>query len=486
MAKYTNSDIQILASRMRNNKEDNKPISFLTGAGCSESAGIPLASDLIKTINEEARLNTYLTNLTAEQKQDYGHCMSSLAGNKRKELLNQYLDNATLNWGHIALASMIHAGYVKRVLTFNFDNILTKACGLCGIYPATYDYALSAPNSSDHIVEPAIIHLHGQGHGLVMLNTDEETNMHSELVRPIIQDTLSKSEVIVIGYSGEADNAFEVLKQEFSGKEYLYWCSFEENSAKHVSELLNSDPVTEHFGGVDADDFLVQLAQELGCFPPKIFADPVAHLRAEIKDIIPFNLQDSGDTDVKQSLELQLDRYEDFEQSNKDAENKLETKLQNLLLEGRTAEIIKHAETETKDTGLSTAIKTLYNQAYSTEALKSNDFEDKISLFEKAIIYQNEDFRSYNNWGVALKELKKFDEAQKVLDRALALSPKNAYNMACLKAVMGQPKECEVHLNTCLENNTLPSVEHILKDDDFSSVRDQSWFTGFIKKVERQ
>ena len=39
-------------------------------------------------------------------------------------------DGAGINWGHIALAQMMRAGYVDRVLTVNFDTILHRACTL--------------------------------------------------------------------------------------------------------------------------------------------------------------------------------------------------------------------------------------------------------------------------------------------------------------------------------------------------------------------
>lgn len=421
MANYTNKDIKELADLIRIRSEDNKKISFITGAGCSKSAGIPLANEFVARINSENKYSYYIRNLSVEEKKEYGKCMAKLAENTRRELINDYLAGAKLNWGHIALASMIANGYVKRVLTLNFDNILIKACGLCGVYPATYDYALSAPTTSSHIVEPAIIYLHGQGHGLIMLNTDEETKTHSKLIRPIVVDTLERSEVIVIGYSGKADNVFGVIEEEYDNKEYLFWCSYKEKPDNHVKKLQKSKTVIQHFGGVDSDDFLVQLAQELGCFPPKIFAKPIDHLRDEIEDIVPFKLQESGSLDVKASLEVKLAAFDKVTISSKG-----EFELQDLLLEGNTSEIIRFAEQgKYKKTDV---VSDIYNQAYFTEGLKTKDVKEKARLYKKAHNYDKDDYHSLANWAAALVELgenelsiKKIKLAVKIFSKGSAI-----------------------------------------------------------------
>ncbi|MEJ6708158.1 MAG: hypothetical protein QNK92_04990 [Amylibacter sp.] len=58
------------------------------------------------------------------------------------------------------------------------------------------------------MAEPAIIHLHGQSSGLVLLNSTEDINEHRKRLRPILSETVNDCLTVVIGYSGSADGAF--------------------------------------------------------------------------------------------------------------------------------------------------------------------------------------------------------------------------------------------------------------------------------------
>ena len=85
--------------------------------------------------------------------------------------------------------------------------------------------------------DPCIVHLHGQGYGPIMLNSEEETQEHAQKLRPLIDDTFSKFPLIVVGYSGEADKVFEQIVAAYSGKYRLYWLGFEEEPKGHLRAL---------------------------------------------------------------------------------------------------------------------------------------------------------------------------------------------------------------------------------------------------------
>lgn len=96
-------------------KENGTPISVLTGAGVSRSAGIPVASELLAEVPESNRYQANVAGLSEKQLGDYGTVMSALDYQERKALLDPYLSSAGVNWGHLALASMMEAGVVGRV-----------------------------------------------------------------------------------------------------------------------------------------------------------------------------------------------------------------------------------------------------------------------------------------------------------------------------------------------------------------------------------
>ena len=139
--------IKDLAQFMQSAKDEEKPYIFLTGAGCSVTAGIPLAKTIVEELNEKFSLE--LKSLSVEERKDYGKCMECIEVSKRRIYLKKYIKEAKINWAHIALSCLIKEGYIRRVLTFNFDNLLARSCGLLGLYPATYDF--TAANLNLHI-----------------------------------------------------------------------------------------------------------------------------------------------------------------------------------------------------------------------------------------------------------------------------------------------------------------------------------------------
>ena len=152
--------VKDIAKTLKDSKKQGTPVIVFTGAGCSKSAGMPLASELVIDINKKFKGN--LKKLTDEQKKDYGSCMSQLVPSEQKAIIEKYISKAKINWAHIALASLLKQGYVARILTFNFDNILTRACSLDNFFPPTYDLQVLSEKYFSSIPNKSIIHLHGQ------------------------------------------------------------------------------------------------------------------------------------------------------------------------------------------------------------------------------------------------------------------------------------------------------------------------------------
>ena len=96
--------------------------SVLLGAGCSISAGIPLASGIVRQIKVK-----FPAAYARAASHDYSECMAALDRGVRRDLIGTYVDAAKINWAHIALAQLIDGGYVDRVLTTNFDPLISRA-----------------------------------------------------------------------------------------------------------------------------------------------------------------------------------------------------------------------------------------------------------------------------------------------------------------------------------------------------------------------
>ena len=396
MGHYNTKDIAELIKDCYN-REKRTPFTFITGAGCSLSAGIPLA--VISTDNKPSLLEMIklqypfkIKRLAEADQGDYMKCMGCLTLSERRELLRPLVKDAKINWAHIALACLMKAGYVQRVLTFNFDNVLARACGLLGMYPATYDFTSADVNLHSLISNPAIVHLHGQSQGFVQLNDESQVNPQAERLGNFMRDTFLASPTLFIGYSGEADSFFDVIREKFEGHQDLFWLDHGADAKAHVQGLLNKHPhLSHHLGGQDADKFLIQLAQALGCFPPDVLRNPYTHLLDELKDVIDYPA-DLGGTDVLKDVRTQLTT---------DGERRANEKVSQsfLLLQGKYDEVIAAYNKVISPTD---ADKDDAAWAYIMQAnglAEDGDYKEAFKKYAEAVRIKPDKHEAWYNWG---------------------------------------------------------------------------------------
>lgn len=129
--RYTTQEIDEIANAFGSGQSRGRPAHVLFGAGCSKTAGVPLAREIVDDIHRV--YEHYIWKMEAKDKRKYGACMKLLAPNERRDLIAGHIKKAKLNWAHIALAQLMCRGFVDRALTVNFDNILARACGLLSL-----------------------------------------------------------------------------------------------------------------------------------------------------------------------------------------------------------------------------------------------------------------------------------------------------------------------------------------------------------------
>ncbi len=436
MTKYTDEDVKYLADCITDSKQPgSKPFAFLLGAGVSLSAGIPLARDLVKKINDEPRLNKHLKGMTDRDRVSYPKCMARLSTEDRRTLLRPYLSSAKINWASLVLATLLKPterngedGHIKRLLTFNFDDVLARACGICGHYPATYDFSVNPPSDFQFMNDGSIAHLHGQGSGLIMLNSEKDTKNHARKLGALFTDTLANYDLVVIGYSGEADSTFTQFKQKFEGRTRLFWVGYEDSPALHIQQLIKKAPETSnYFGGADADAFLLKLAEHFSCWPPQVLTAPEAHLLSELKPIIAYPGSPSGDNllaniraNLKKASEKRRDEAGIFDR---------------LLLQKKYDEIVsrvKSAKSDKQKSAVAWAYIMQGNKLVEAAKLKREDalFRESFVKFQEALRMSQNTHEAFNSWGNALtnfailkSEEALYHEAFAKYEKALEIKP---------------------------------------------------------------
>jgi tetratricopeptide (TPR) repeat protein len=544
MAKFTPADVSLVAERLKRARDRSHPAHFLIGAGCSISAGIPSAKELISRIHED--YPTQCAALSDDKRYVYGKCMALLSINERRDLIRPYLRDAKINWGTVALAQLIAEGFVDRVLTVNFDLVLENACGLLGLQPAVYDFGVAPASDFRMIVSPAIVHLHGQSYGLVLLNTEEETQKHRKKLQPILVNTLHNAPLVVIGYSGSADGISQNLVDEYEGLEPLYWVGYEDELASHLRGFLKKS-YFHHMGGADFDRFMIELAQSLECWPPRLFKDPLGHLLEAISQVVAY----PGGTSAS-SIDLLADlrsKLRSWQPQLKKEAGKMGS-LRELYMKGdyegaaklfssfgsaslsdadrdigywsfvglgnKLAELAKSAGDE-EASQFSVLAGEKYNEAFKIrsdkhEALynwgnllstlaESASNEEALRLRERArdkyaaaLLINPDDFLTLEDFGILLmdqadhasgdEKVRLLAEAAERLGAAAKKDPGRTFNLACLAGLRGDEEQCRCALENAEKHGKLPSVEHLSSDGDLTSMRDKPWFQEIIDRLE--
>jgi len=257
-------------------------ITLILGAGASVTAGIPTARQLVAILNRDYA--HCLSALSDAERQDYGKVMGALSPGNRKALIQPLLDNSKLNWGHLALACVVKATRVRRILSFNFDFLVERATALLGQHMPVYDFGIAPTHQLGGLATPALFHLHGQSYGLRLLNSEEETRRHAHALAPLLRDSLRNDLTVVCGYSGEADATFPHLVEAFESQQNLIWLGRDTEPRGHLAPLFAKEYAI-YSGDRDFDQTMIELAKLLGCWPPPLISNPPGHVLEVLKDL---------------------------------------------------------------------------------------------------------------------------------------------------------------------------------------------------------
>lgn len=399
-----------IVETLKTAKDSGRKCTLLIGAGCSVKAGIPTASEFVKLIEKE-----HPRAFEKAKDKTYSHCMAALAPGERRELITKYVDNAKINWAHVAIAQLLKLGFVDRVLTTNFDPLVVRACSLANLFPAVYDFASSQSFKPHYVPDQAIFYLHGQRSGFVLLNTPEECKKQANLLAPLFEDAGKGRVWIVVGYSGENDPVFEHLAKVDEFEYRLYWIGYKDNEpSTHVREKLLSEEKYAFFvKGFDADDFFVSLTQQLECFPPEFVSTPFSHL-ANLMGVLPpykppkqeaeYDVLEKPRWMIKQAVEkYEQSKVSDIRRAYMAGDYEKAITLFSKS-DKPTEEIIYYIVWSYVEQG-----NILLGQAKTKSGEEADGlFEGAFKKYDEALKLKHDNYEALNNWGLAL-----FHQAQK-------------------------------------------------------------------------
>ncbi|MEM9436669.1 MAG: SIR2 family protein [Pseudomonadota bacterium] len=520
---------------------DATAVTIIIGAGASKAANIPMAGELVTRINDQ--FGHCLKQLSDEERKDYGKVMGALSPADRKAFIEPLLDEARISWGQIALASLIKNGNVRRILTFNFDLVLERAASITGQHLPVYDFGVAPTGEIARLAEPALFHLHGQSYGLRLLNTDKETEAHKKSIGPLLTDSLRNHVVIVGGYSGQNDAAFQVMEEAYNDQNYLFWLGYSKEPPAHLKGLLKNN-YAHYLGGCDFDEAMMTLAKGVGQWPPQFVTNPPFHLLEELREVADFPISKGHPEDLLGPLRERLQEVGTGWESGQT----YEAQVNQSVIKGEAAEepeeggmlsdadkkalarshLVQAVSTWVSSMGLSTPdLKAAHEKAVANyaraveldpeyhEALnnwgialyeeamglsgsaRSEKFAGAGEKYAAALEIKPDCHEALNNWGTALLEeakglsgsarSEKFAAAGKKYEAALEIKPDKheaLYNLACLKALQGDTYQAIDALEIALATNSSTTAQELREDPDLELIRSHPRFPAVLAALE--
>ena len=233
--------------------------ALLLGSGISRSAHIPsgweVETELIKllagskgvVINEDAHewfKNSYNTEAS------YSSLLEELVKTptERVQLMKQFFEptdaEKDLGWkqptkAHRAIAKLAKAGYLRVILTTNFDRLLEQAFEAERITPQVIscEAAISQATPLVHCQIPTIVKINGDYIDCQFRNTSEELDEYPPLMQQYLKRIFEDYGLITCGWSGEWDKGLIKIMSEASVSRYNSFFATVGTVKKVISDL---------------------------------------------------------------------------------------------------------------------------------------------------------------------------------------------------------------------------------------------------------
>lgn len=256
--------------------------AVLAGSGVSTGAGIKtgwqVVQDLIRKIavaegvkpdelgNQPERW--WATQGRPEPR--YDTLLSAIAPTDaaRQALLRPYFDPPPGAGGpiapttaHQALGQLCASGYVRVIVTTNFDRLIERGLEQAGVSPQVIATPAAAAGMTPLVHAPAtVVKLHGDYTMLGLRNTPDELRGYPLAWRKLLARVFDEYGLLVVGWSADWDLALVDALQRAPSRRYpLFWAAHHGRLSDTAKRLVAQRQATviEHTG---ADELLADLA----------------------------------------------------------------------------------------------------------------------------------------------------------------------------------------------------------------------------------
>lgn len=257
--------------------------ALLLGSGISKAAGIPTGWDVvIDLIQKVAALEGQAASADPEgwyrqkfnEEPDYSRLLDALAKSapERQQLLRSYFEPneeereqglKTPTAAHKAIAELVSRGYIRVIITTNFDRLLERALEETGVVAtviSTTDGIKGAPPIQHTTC--TIIKVHGDYLDTRIKNTPAELEQYDAELNQLLDHVYDEYGLIVSGWSGDWDTALRAAIERCVSRRFTtYWTSLRKPSERAMQLITHRRGEVISTEGADA--FFTQLNEKV-------------------------------------------------------------------------------------------------------------------------------------------------------------------------------------------------------------------------------
>lgn len=263
--------------------EGRGAFALLVGSGLSRAAEIPtgweITLDLVRRVGlaqgakDQPDWAAWYREQTGEEP-NYSKLVEGLGTTpeERRAILHGYIEpteedrsegRKVPTAAHRAIASLVAGGYIKVIITTNFDRLLENALRERGIEP-TIVASVDALSGAEPLAHSGcyILKLHGDYKDARILNTEAELSAYPKPYGKLLDRIFDEYGLIVAGWSGEWDDALRSAILRAPNRRYpVFWATRGEPRDRAVELIRQRSAVTIPI--TDADAFFVSVAQKV-------------------------------------------------------------------------------------------------------------------------------------------------------------------------------------------------------------------------------
>jgi hypothetical protein len=271
--------------------------ALLLGSGVSRSSAIPTGWDVVlDLIRKLAHANgescapdpeAWYKSLAGSEP-DYSDILDQLTKSsaERNLLLRSYFEPTEEDReegrkipspAHLAIATLVAKGYVRVIVTTNFDRLMEQALTDVGVQPTVISTTDAVQGALPLVHAPCtIIKVHGDYLDARIRNTRVELSSYDKPMNDLLDRVFDEYGLVISGWSAEWDVALRAAMERCSTHRFgTYWTAYKGNvglDAEKLAGLRRAAMVSVS----DADTFFRELSEKIGALEDFTLSDPVS------------------------------------------------------------------------------------------------------------------------------------------------------------------------------------------------------------------